>query len=121
MVVLYSVMDAVCGTGKYTDKSSLMSIEWNEPIKFREKGTLEAVTRCIATHRDGVADWFKNVRRQYQWTGPLSQKIIGWPRCCCRMPASEACPDSLGHESLATTQRYLGLAQLVQLNRKLLV
>lgn len=43
-----------------------MSIERNEPIKFHEKGTLEAVTRWIATHHDGIAEWLKNVRRQYQ-------------------------------------------------------
>lgn len=43
-----------------------MSIERNEPIRFHEKGTLDAVTRWIATHHDGIAEWFKNVRRQYQ-------------------------------------------------------
>jgi hypothetical protein len=43
-----------------------MSIERNEAIKFHAEGTLEAVTRWIATHHDGVAEWFKNVRRQYQ-------------------------------------------------------
>ncbi len=43
-----------------------MSIERNEAIKFHEKGTLEAVTRWISTHHDGIAEWFKNVRRQYQ-------------------------------------------------------
>jgi hypothetical protein len=43
-----------------------MSVERNEPIRFHEKGTLEAVTRWIATHHDGVAEWLKNVRRQYQ-------------------------------------------------------
>lgn len=43
-----------------------MSIERNEPIRFHEKGTLEAVTRWIASHHDGVAEWLKNVRRQYQ-------------------------------------------------------
>ncbi len=43
-----------------------MSIERNEPIRFHEKGTLEAVTRWMATHHDGIAEWFKNVRRQYQ-------------------------------------------------------
>ena len=40
-----------------------MSIERNEPIRFHEKGTLEAVTRWIAMHHDGVAEWLKNVRR----------------------------------------------------------
>ena len=43
-----------------------MSIERNEPIRFHEKGTLEAVTRWIATHNDGIAEWLKNVRREYQ-------------------------------------------------------
>lgn len=43
-----------------------MGIERNEPIRFHEKGTLEAVTRWIATHHDGIAEWLKNVRRQYQ-------------------------------------------------------
>lgn len=43
-----------------------MNIERNEPIRFHEKGTLEAVTRWMATHYDGMAEWLKNVRRQYQ-------------------------------------------------------
>jgi hypothetical protein len=43
-----------------------MSIERNEPIRFHEKGTLDAVTRWIATHHDGIAELLKNVRRQYQ-------------------------------------------------------
>src|SRR5271157_5143559 len=43
-----------------------MSIERNEPINFHPKGTLDAVTRWIATHPEGIAEWFKNVRRQYQ-------------------------------------------------------
>src|SRR5512143_417527 len=43
-----------------------MSIERNEPIRFHEKGTLDAVTRWISGHPDGIAEWFKNVRRQYQ-------------------------------------------------------
>ena len=43
-----------------------MSIERNEPIHFHEQGTLEAVTRWIATHHDGIAELLKNVRRQYQ-------------------------------------------------------
>jgi len=43
-----------------------MNIERNEPIRFHEKGTLDAVTRWIATHSDGIAEWLKNVRRQYQ-------------------------------------------------------
>ncbi len=43
-----------------------MTIERNEAIKFHEQGTLEAVTRWISTHHDGIAEWFKNVRRQYQ-------------------------------------------------------
>lgn len=43
-----------------------MSIERNEEIRFHPKGTLDAVTRWIAAHHDGIAEWFKNVRRQYQ-------------------------------------------------------
>ena len=43
-----------------------MSIERNETIKFHEKGTLTAVTRWIAAYHEGIAEWFKNVRRQYQ-------------------------------------------------------
>lgn len=43
-----------------------MTIERNEPIKFHEKGTLEAVTKWISSHSDGLAELFKNVRRQYQ-------------------------------------------------------
>src|SRR5437899_12613136 len=43
-----------------------MSIERSEPIRFHPQGTLDAVTRWIATHHDGIAEWFKNVRRQYQ-------------------------------------------------------
>lgn len=43
-----------------------MNIERNEPIRFHEKGTLEAVTRWMVSHHDGIAEWFKNVRRQYQ-------------------------------------------------------
>ncbi len=39
-----------------------MSIERNEKIRFHEQGTLEAVTRWIADHSDGIAEWFKNVR-----------------------------------------------------------
>lgn len=43
-----------------------MNIERNERIRFHEQGTLDAVTKWIATHHDGIAEWFKNVRRQYQ-------------------------------------------------------
>lgn len=43
-----------------------MSIERNETIRFHEQGTLTAVTRWIAAHHEGIAEWFKNVRRQYQ-------------------------------------------------------
>ncbi len=43
-----------------------MTIERDERIRFHEKGTLEAVTRWMAAHHDGIAEWFKNVRRQYQ-------------------------------------------------------
>ena len=30
------------------------------------KGTLDAVTRWVATHAEGLAEWMKNIRRQYQ-------------------------------------------------------
>lgn len=43
-----------------------MTIERNEQIRFHEQGTLDAVTRWISSHSDGLAEWFKNVRRQYQ-------------------------------------------------------
>src|SRR5919108_2761877 len=43
-----------------------MSIERSEAIRFHEQGTLNAVTRWIAAHDEGIAEWFKNVRRQYQ-------------------------------------------------------
>src|SRR5919109_1321718 len=43
-----------------------MSIERSEAIRFHEQGTLNAVTRWIASHDEGIAEWFKNVRRQYQ-------------------------------------------------------
>src|ERR1700736_170266 len=42
-----------------------MSIERNEPIRFHKQGTLDAVTRWIASHSDGVAEWMKNTLRQY--------------------------------------------------------
>lgn len=41
-------------------------IERNEQIRFHEKGTLDAVTRWVSGHPDGLAEWLKNVRRQYQ-------------------------------------------------------
>src|SRR5213592_1895749 len=43
-----------------------MTIERTEGIRFHEQGTLDAVTRWIASHSDGLAEWLKNVRRQYQ-------------------------------------------------------
>jgi hypothetical protein len=43
-----------------------MTIERSETIRFHEQGTLTAVTRWIAAHHEGIAEWFKNVRRQYQ-------------------------------------------------------
>jgi hypothetical protein len=43
-----------------------MTIERNETIRFHEQGTLDAVTRWIAGHSHGIAEWMKNVRRQYQ-------------------------------------------------------
>lgn len=47
-------------------EASVTDIERNEPIRFHEAGTLEAVTRWIANHYDGIAEWLKNTRRQYQ-------------------------------------------------------
>ena len=44
----------------------MTNIERNETIRFHERGTLEAVTSWIANHHDGLAEWLKNVRRQYQ-------------------------------------------------------
>jgi hypothetical protein len=43
-----------------------MSIERDENVPFHAKGTLDASTRWIASHHDGIAEWFKNVRHQYQ-------------------------------------------------------
>jgi len=36
-----------------------MSIERNERIRFHETGTLNAVTRWIANHPDGIAEWLQ--------------------------------------------------------------
>src|SRR5437667_10553311 len=43
-----------------------MTIERTEEIQFHKQGTLDAVTKWIASHSDGLAEWLKNVRRQYQ-------------------------------------------------------
>lgn len=43
-----------------------MTIERDSAIKFHELGTLNAVTRWIASHDEGIAEWLKNVRRTYQ-------------------------------------------------------
>jgi hypothetical protein len=43
-----------------------VSIERDATIRFHEQGTLNAVTRWISTHDEGLAEWFKNVRRAYQ-------------------------------------------------------
>src|SRR3990172_977607 len=43
-----------------------MAIERDPNIRFHEQGTLNAVTRWIATHDEGIAEWFKNVRLAYQ-------------------------------------------------------
>jgi len=43
-----------------------MSIERDEPISFHEEGTLNAVTRWLSTHDEGIAEWLKNARRAYQ-------------------------------------------------------
>jgi hypothetical protein len=42
------------------------SIERDPSIRFHEEGTLDAVTRWIASHDEGLAEWFKNARRAYQ-------------------------------------------------------
>lgn len=41
-------------------------IERDTSIRFHEQGTLNAVTRWISTHEEGLAEWIKNVRRAYQ-------------------------------------------------------
>lgn len=43
-----------------------MSIERDSQIKFHELGTLNAVTRWISSHDEGIAEWLKNARRAYQ-------------------------------------------------------
>src|SRR6266853_3642912 len=66
MVVLDGLTDAVCSVPQKMAKGDRMAIERNEPIRLHDKGTLAAVRRWIATHHDGIAEWLKNVRRQYQ-------------------------------------------------------
>lgn len=46
--------------------SESVSIERDPAIRFHEAGTLNAVTRWISTHDEGLAEWFKNTRRAYQ-------------------------------------------------------
>lgn len=41
-------------------------IERDPAIKFHEQGTLNAVTRWVSTHDEGLAEWLKNARRAYQ-------------------------------------------------------
>lgn len=43
-----------------------MSIERDGSIRFHEQGTLNAVTKWINSHDEGLAEWLKNVRRAYQ-------------------------------------------------------
>jgi hypothetical protein len=43
-----------------------MPIERDPEIRFHEQGTLNAVTRWITSHDEGLAEWLKNVRRAYQ-------------------------------------------------------
>ena len=43
-----------------------MAIERDAQIRFHPEGTLNAVTRWISGHHEGVAEWFKNARRAYQ-------------------------------------------------------
>ena len=42
------------------------AIERDASIRFHEQGTLNAVTRWISSHDEGLAEWLKNVRRAYQ-------------------------------------------------------
>ena len=44
----------------------MMSIERDKGIEFHEEGTLNAVTRWISSHDEGIAEWLKNGRRAYQ-------------------------------------------------------
>ena len=39
-----------------------MSIERDKEIVFHEEGTLNAVTRWISSHDEGIAEWLKNAR-----------------------------------------------------------
>jgi len=43
-----------------------MNIERDKQIRFHEMGTLDAVTRWIRGHDEGLAEWLKNARRAYQ-------------------------------------------------------
>lgn len=43
-----------------------MTIERDKRIQFHERGTLEATTRWISQHDEGLAEWLKNARRAYQ-------------------------------------------------------
>ena len=43
-----------------------MTIERDPEIKFHEQGTLNAVTRWVSSHDEGIAEWLKNARRAYQ-------------------------------------------------------
>jgi hypothetical protein len=43
-----------------------MAIERDPTIKFHEQGTLNSVTRWIASHDEGLAEWLKNARRAFQ-------------------------------------------------------
>jgi hypothetical protein len=43
-----------------------MGIERDERINFHPEGTLNAVTRWVSAHDEGIAEWLKNVRSAYQ-------------------------------------------------------
>lgn len=43
-----------------------MTIERDARIEFHEQGTLNAVTRWVSGHDEGLAEWLKNARRAYQ-------------------------------------------------------
>ena len=49
-----------------------MTIERDARIEFHELGTLNAVTRWIASHDEGIAEWLKNVEQLTSLIAPTS-------------------------------------------------
>lgn len=47
-------------------ESCEMNIERDKELEFHGEGTLNAVTRWISSHDEGIAEWLKNARRAYQ-------------------------------------------------------